>query len=440
MPHSLYWIVLSCAIVANPLQPHLVGASLAQHQHPPATPRTPAPDQHQHPSPSNVTSPVPLGREGSGTSWLPDETPMFAIHGALGEWATMVHGIGFLQYLRDERPRGERQFGSINWLMISGRRAAAGGQLSLRGMFSLEPLTISDCGYPDLLASGEVCEGQPIVDRQHPHDLLMEISATYDRPLSSSLTLQIYGGVAGEPALGPVAFPHRPSALTNPLAPISHHWLDASHITFGVVTAAIADRRWKMEGSLFNGREPNEERYDINLAALDSYSGRVTFLPTPRVAVQFSAGHLAEAEEHDATRVDVDRVTASAIYHVPRANGGLWATTLAWGRNQEDGEATHAVLAESTLSFADRDIVFGRAEVVQKPSHDLGLEEIDERFNVVKLQIGYARFLPPFSGWRAGLGGSVSLGIVPDGLSPTYGGRVTPGIAVFAVVRPAAMH
>ena len=158
------------------------------------------------------------------------------------------------------------------------------------------------------------------------------------------------------------------------------------------------------------------------------------------MAVQFSAGHLAEAEEHDAARVDVDRVTASAIYHVPRANGGLWATTVAWGRNQEDGEATHAILAESTLSFADRDIVFGRAEVVQKSSHDLGLEEIDERFNVVKLQIGYSRFLPPYSGWRAGLGGSVSLGIVPDGLSPTYGGRVTPGIAVFAVVRPAAMH
>jgi hypothetical protein len=305
-------------------------------------------------------------------------------------------------------------------------------------MFSLEPLTISDCGYPDLLASGEVCDGEPIVDRQHPHDLLMEIVGVYDRQLSSGLTLQIYGGAAGEPALGPVAFPHRPSALSNPLAPISHHWLDASHITFGVVTGAIADRRWKLEGSLFNGREPDEERFDLNLAALDSYSGRVTFLPSARVALQFSAGHLAEAEEHEAGRVDVDRVTASAIYHVPRANGGLWATTLAWGRNREDDEASHAVLAETALSIVDRDVVFGRAELVQKSGHDLGIDVSDDRFNIVKLQIGYSRFLPPFGGWRAGVGGSVSAGIVPEGLSTTYGGRVTPGAAVFFVIRPAA--
>src|SRR5262245_24381175 len=300
------WIVLSCAIVLIP------SASLAQHEHPPAKPQPPTVDQHQHPSPSNVSPAAPLAREGSGTSWLPEATPMYAVHGALGAWETMVHGIGFLQYLRDGEPRGQEQFGSINWLMVSGRRPALGGQLSLRGMFSLEPLTISDCGYPNLLASGEVCEGEPIIDRQHPHDLLMEISGTYDRQLSSGLMLQIYGGAAGEPALGPVAFPHRPSALSNPLAPISHHWLDASHITFGVVTAAIADRRWKLEGSVFNGREPDEDRYDLNLDSLGSYSGRVTFLPTARVAVQFSAGHLEEAEEHDGSRVDVDRVTASA--------------------------------------------------------------------------------------------------------------------------------
>jgi len=432
MSKSVSWIVLSCAIVLIP------STSLAQHQHPPANPQPPTADQHQHPGPSNVTAAAPLAREGSGTSWLPEATPMYAVHGALGKWETMVHGIGFLQYLHDGEPRGQQQFGSINWLMFSGRRAALGGHLSLRGMFSLEPLTISDCGYPDLLASGEVCNGAPIIDRQHPHDLLMEIAGTYDRQLSSGLMLQIYGGAAGEPALGPVAFPHRPSALSNPLAPISHHWLDASHITFGVLTAAIADRRWKLEGSLFNGREPDEDRYDLNLDALDSYSGRVTFLPTARVAVQFSAGHLEEAEQQDASRVDVDRVTASAVYHVPRANGGLWATTLAWGRNQEEGEATHALLAETTLFIADRDVIFGRAELVQKSSHDLGVDELDDRFDLLKLQIGYSRFLRPMAGWRAGLGGSVSAGIVPEGLATVYGGRVTPGAAVFLVIRPAA--
>ena len=222
------------------------------------------------------------------------------------------------------------------------------------------------------------------------------------------------------------------------LAPISPHWLDASHITFGVLTAGIVDSRWKLEGSLFNGREPDEDRYDINLAALDSFSGRFTFLPTSRLAVQLSAGHLEEAEEHDLTRVDVDRVTASAIYHVPRDNGGLWATTFAWGRNRESDEASHSLLAESTLSIADRDVIFGRAELVQKTSHDLGLEGSDERFTVGKVQVGYSRFLPPFGGWRAGVGGSLSFGIVPTGLSGVYGGRVTPGGAVFLVIRAAA--
>ena len=432
MSKSIYWVVLSSAIAISP------AVSLAQHEHPPSGSPPQTTEQHQHPSPMNSTAGAPMGRDGSGTSWLPDVTPMYAIHGTSGEWQTMLHGIAFLQYLRDATPRGQRQFGSINWFMASARRPAAAGALTLRGMFSLEPWTIPDCGYPDLLASGEVCEGQPIVDRQHPHDLLMEVSATYDRPLSSGLALQFYGGLAGEPALGPVAFPHRPSALANPLAPIAHHWLDASHITFGVVTAAIVDPRWKLEGSVFNGREPDEDRHDLNLAALDSFSGRVTLLPTPRVAVQFSAGHLAEAEEHDLARVDVDRVTASAIYHVPRPDGGLWATTVAWGRNREDDEATHALLAESTWSLADRDVFFGRAEVVQKSTHDLGLDDIDERFNVVKLQVGYSRFLAPRFGWRAGLGASVSIAIVPEGLATTYGGRVTPGGAVFLVVRPAA--
>jgi hypothetical protein len=150
-------------------------------------------------------------------------------------------------------------------------RKAGSGHFGLRGMISLEPFTIAGCGYPNLLASGEVCEGEAIHDRQHPHDLFMELAATYDRPLGGDAHLQLYGGPFGEPALGPVAFPHRISAMPNPVAPITHHWLDATHITYGVVTGGVYGKRWKAEASVFNGREPDETRTNFDFAAMDSY-------------------------------------------------------------------------------------------------------------------------------------------------------------------------
>jgi len=258
----------------------LSSAALAQSQEPAA-------DVHQHHEPAPQSPIIPHEREGSGTSWLPDATPMYAIHRSLGRWDTMFHGIAFLQYLHDERPRGHEQFGSINWLMASASRRGSYGALTLRGMISLEPLTIDGCGYPDLLASGELCDGSAIVDLQHPHDLLMEASASYNRQLASGLSLQVYAGLAGEPALGPVAFPHRVSAMMNPLAPVSHHWLDASHLTFGVLTGGVYDRRWKLEGSVFNGREPDDERYGFDPAAFVPVTILVTL---PNVLVVHGSG------------------------------------------------------------------------------------------------------------------------------------------------------
>ncbi len=402
---------------------------------------TSAAQEHQHQPPPSQELAIPEDREGSGTSWMPDASPMVAVHGpTLGGWDTMLHGLGFVQYLRDEKPRGSSQFGSVNWIMGHARRSLGAGTLAIRGMLSLEPVTIRGCGYPDLLASGEVCDGHGIVDQQHPHDLVMEAAALYTRPLSSRVGLQLYGGPAGEPALGPVAFPHRLSATMNPLAPVSHHWLDATHITYGLLTGGLYGSRWKVESSIFNGREPDEERYDLDLAALDSYSGRLTFLPTPRWALQVSAGHLEEAEEHAPERVDVERVTASAMYHRPLDAAGFIATTFAWGRNVEEGLATHAVLAESSVSLSDQHLFFGRLELAQKTSHDLDLHgPDDEVFTVGKLQVGYSRFLAPVKGWRPGLGGSLSVGILPEGLSSTYGGRAPLGFGLFFTLRPAAM-
>ena len=410
-----------------------------QHQHqPPAQ----APTDHvQHEPDAMAMFP---SREASGTAWLPNETPMYGIHRPIGPWHVMGHGAVFAQYLYDGGDRGEDQFGSINWLMGMAYRNVADGRLGLRGMLSFEPWTVRGCGYPDLLATGERCDGEPIHDRQHQHDLFMELAAQYDRPLAGSMRWQIYGGPVGEPALGPVAYPHRTSAMPNLLAPIAHHWLDATHITFSVVTAGVYSERWKAEASAFNGREPDEERTDFDFAPLDSMSGRVWFLPTPHLSLQISAGRLTEAEpaEDGGARIDVTRVTASATYHRALQDGGIWATTAAWGRNAEGDHSTNALLVETNVTLADRHTWFGRLEFVGKTAHDLDLHDVHgaETFTVAKLQGGYTRYLRAWKGVKPGLGVSASAGFVPRSLEAAYGSRVNPGIGVFFTIRPAAMR
>jgi YHS domain-containing protein len=381
--------------------------------------------------------------EGSGTALLPETSEMYGLHRRAGSWEWMFHGNAFLQYLHEEANvhRGSSQTGSINWLMVMGRREVGTGRVGLRGMFSLEPATIGGCGYPDLLATGELCETDSIHDRQHPHDLLMEIAAEYDRPLRGNLRWQLYGGVAGEPALGPVAFPHRLSAMPNPIAPIGHHWLDATHVTYGVVTAGVFTSRWKIEGSLFNGREPDENRWDLDLSALDSYSGRISFAPADGLVLQVSAGRLTDAEagEGSLPRANVDRVTASLTYHRRPGSANMWASTLAWGRNEERGLASHGFLAESSFTVAERDVWFGRLEVGTKPAHDLHAHEFTGVVTVGKLQGGYTRYLANVSGLQLGIGGLGSLGFVPEPLKPHYGRRANPGVGLFVTVRPRAM-
>lgn len=394
---------------------------------------------HEHAAHAVDDGSPPPTRDGSGTAWLPDESPMFAIHRPAGDWTVMLHGTAFLQYLHESGARGDGQVGSINWFMAMGERAAGRGRLTLRGMISAEPWTIGGCGYPNLLATGEVCEGAAIHDRQHPHDLAMEIAASYDRPLGRGLRLQLYGGPVGEPALGPVAFMHRVSALPNPIAPITHHWFDSTHVTFGVATAGVYGNRWKLESSVFNGREPDEHRTDFDFGRMDSYSARAWLLPTSRWALQVSGGHLAEAEaDHDGEgRTDVDRVTASATYHRTTLEQTWWATTVGWGRNAASDGATHALFGESSLTFRNRDSLYGRAEWSQKSDHDLVVPAAGV-FDVVKLEGGYTRYLPPWHGLTPGIGAAVSTGIVPAALSPDYGGRTNPGVAMYLTVRPGA--
>src|SRR5438034_1250462 len=209
---------------------------------------------------------IPETRMGSGTSWLPDASPMHAAHVTLGDWTLMVHGKGFFQYDWQGGSRGSNQLGIVNWAMAMASRPLGGGQLQLRGMVSAEPWTIGSRGYPLLVQSGESYQGAPLHDRQHPHDLFMELAALYERPVARHFALSLYLAPVGEPAVGPVAFPHRPSAADDPLAPISHHWQDGTHITFGVVTAGVFTRSAKLEASWFNGREPDEIRTNFDYA------------------------------------------------------------------------------------------------------------------------------------------------------------------------------
>ena len=391
-------------------------------------------------------------REASGTSWLPDLTPMLGFHAQVGDWDVMLHGNAFVQFLYEagETHRTSHQFGSINWLMGMAARPVGQGRLSVRAMISLEPWTISGCGYPNLLATGEVCEGDTIHDRQHPHDLFMEFAAAYDRPIGRSVRWQVYAGPAGEPALGPPGFPHRPSAFPNPIAPIAHHWLDSTHITFGLVTAGLYGLKWKVESSVFNAREPDDRRADLDLGPLDSVSARLALAPTRALSLQVSGAHLKQAEAGvgKQPRTDVERFTASAIYHRTVGDGNLWATTLAYGVNSEWAiipgdlihQTTHALLLESSATAGERHTWFGRLEVVGKPAGSLHADEyIRQVFTVGKLGVGYVHHLKPWNGLLPGVGASVTASVVPELLAPRYGGRIAPGFGLFVTVRARQM-
>jgi mono/diheme cytochrome c family protein len=390
---------------------------------------------------------IPMAREGSGTSWLPDSSPMYARHTMAGSWQFMGHGNAFLQYLNEGSDRGDDQFGSINWLMGMARRPLADGVFTARTMLSAEPFTVGACGYPDLLATGEFCNGQPLHDRQHPHDLFMELAAGYERAVSDRLGFQVYGGPVAEPALGPTAYPHRISALPNPIAPVSHHWLDATHISFGVVTAGAFSRRWKLEGSVFNGREPDEDRYDWDLAPLDSYSGRLWYLPNEQWSFQVSVGRLNEAEpaRNGGPAESLTRPTASVTYQRAQERNGSWASTVAWGANIEEDHTTNALLIESVLNLKERNLFFGRAELVEKTGADLALEVeggaalVDEEFRIGTIAVGYARQFQPLAGLLPGIGARLSVNFVPQTLTPFYGQRGSLGIALFASLRPGPM-
>ena len=179
--------------------------------------------------------------------------------------------------IQERKFRDFHQVESQNWIMgVASHRIGAGG-LTLHGMLSFEPFTLRDLGSSQVFQTGETFDGAPLIDYQHPHDLIMGLSAAYERPIARA-TLQLRGGLVDEPALGPTAFMHRASANLHPTAPLSHHQLDSTHITQGAVTAGVRVSAWQLETSAFRGREPDEDRTDLDLGPLDSYSLRGSWI------------------------------------------------------------------------------------------------------------------------------------------------------------------
>lgn len=371
---------------------------------------------------------LPMSREGSGTSWQPDSSPVFAWHVPAGSWSLMIHGGAFIRYTSQDAgqagTRGGNKFDAPNWVMIMAQppRGEKGG-FSFRGMFSLDRITEGGSGYPLLFQTGESWKGEALVDRQHPHDLFSELSVSYGRSLGPDAGVFVYFGFPGEPALGPPAFMHRPSSLSNPDAPLGHHLQDSTHITFGVLTGGARYKGLKFDTSVFTGREPDENRFDLDRPRFDSWSVRLSLNPSDHVAFQVSHGflHSPEALEPDE---NVRRTTASMMINRPLSQGADWTTTFVWGVNRSsERTATHSLLVDSEAAFG-RASVYARIEYVQRQSHDLKLDELGDRILPVgALTAGAAWRLGASSHFQLQAGAQVAIYHVAGDLVPVYGKR-----------------
>jgi hypothetical protein len=365
---------------------------------------------------------------GSGTSRLPaGEGMMHGVHLTPGAWAVMLHGYAWGTYSDQGGPRGDRQSFVTSMAMVEASRDLSDRtRLQLRGMFSLDPL-IGKRGYPNLFASGETANGIALVDRQHPHDFFMEVSARIDTDLGGGVTGFVYGGPVAEPALGPSAFMHRASAQLNPEAPIAHHWLDSTHISFGVVTTGVATDTLQIEASAFRGREPDEARWNIESPKLDSWSARATWSPSLYWSASVSFGRLKSPE---ALHPDEDETRAIAT--LGYARDGV-SVTAAYGRKKRlPGPVLDALLIEGNWAVTPRHTLFGRFETVQNdelfaegtPLHGIA-------FRVSKATIGYAYRIPLPGPFALDLGASGSIYAKPAALDAAYG-RAPKSFTLFA--------
>jgi hypothetical protein len=374
-----------------------------------------------------------MGQMGSGTAWQPASSPMHMQHKTSGDWLVMFHYNAIVGANAQGGPRGVTKLESQNWFMPMALRRVGNGTLQLRAMLSFEPFTFPRGGSPLLFQTGEVYHGRPIIDAQHPHDLFMELSAAYRVPIGDRATWFAYLAYPGEPALGPNAFMHRTSASENPSAPLSHHLQDSSHISFGVLTTGFTYRWFKIEGSVFNGREPDEDRYDFEAHPWNSRSARLSFAPNNNWSIQISHGFLRKPEALE--EGDVRRTTASISYNKPLKNGN-WASSLIWGRNHEsrgdDAFNLNGYVAESTVNFLDKNYLYTRLELADKNEllrdEDrlrLGITDRHPSFRIGAFTFGGARDVWTSEKLRVGIGGDVTFYSKPATLDLIYGDNPT---------------
>jgi len=371
----------------------------------------------------------------SGTSANPAAWPTPMTIEALGKWNTMLMGTAFVSDIQQSGPRGGDKLYSTNAFMAAaGHRAGAKGAVQVVAMFSLEPLTVADRRYPLLFQTGETAYGKALVDAQHPHNFVMALGVQYAYELAPGTFFEAYLAPVGDPALGPVAYPHRASAAEIPQAPISHHWQDSTHISDDVATVGLAHGPWRIEASGFHGAEPGENRWTVQQGVLDSYAARLWFLPSRHWAAQISAGRLTHPEALEPG--DQVRVTASLEYTRPMA-GGSWSSSLVWGRthNTATGHNLNAYLAESALPVSRRNLLTGRFELVDKDelfADQPGLAaQLDlaygSTFRIAAYTVGYTRDIEISRRIETGIGANFSAYSLPQAIQPYYGQRPVGG-------------
>ncbi|HET6536471.1 MAG TPA: hypothetical protein VFG41_09850 [Sphingomicrobium sp.] len=417
-------------------------AALAQeHQHMPGMTMPPPTEAKQPPAQMpmdhahmdhmampGALGPYPMSRESSGTAWQPDTSEHSGLMSMSGDWTLMAHGTVNLVYDRQSGPRGDDKAFASGMLMGMARRPLGDGTLQLKAMVSPDPL-MSTSGYPLLLASGETANGKDrLIDRQHPHDFVMELSASVSQTIGDSGSVFLYAGLPGEPAFGPPAFMHREAIMDSPEAPISHHWLDSTHISFGVLTGGIVLGDARLEASRFNGREPDQHRWDIETGALDSTAVRLSWNPSPELSLQGSWAHLEDPEQLE-PGVDQKRWSASALYARDVAPGWKLAATMAWGRKTVEHHKDDAFVAELGLEHG-RWTLFGRGEMTEnRELVDLAVH--GPAYRVGKVGLGAVRDFAIAEHLSLGAGGLVSVNFVPEPLDGLYGGSNPVGAMAF---------
>ena len=376
---------------------------------------------------------LPSPHAGSGTGWQPLSVPAHEWMLMHGGWELMSHGVIFLDYNQQGGIRGAGKAESVNWGMLMEQHTLGTGTILFRQMFSAESLTSPHPGFPELFQTGETYHGQGLVDHQHPHNVFAELSLLYTLPLTEKISWELYGGPAAEPALGPVTYIHRASASELPLAPLSHHLQDSTHTSFGVVTTGFVIERVKLEASAFNGREPNEERWSIQLGALDSWSARAWVAPSRNWTAQYSYGRLLHPEA--AEPGNEKRQSASVEYNRPFAEGN-WATSLIWGRKHKDeiGTNLNSYLLESTVNFKRSNYAYTRLELVDKDEL-FPQAPVHPAYRIGAYTFGGVRDLVESHSWQLGLGADITFNTKPAVLDSTYGMNPV-SFRIFLRVRP----